>query len=131
MDSLDELIRKRIGRRPEGMARVRMGRGVVGNTTYGFWGACAASIGVAFALQNRPWFALAGVGGILVAYLVYLGGTYWFANKHPDRAMLGDVEWLQWYQSQQGAQNLPSIPPSPPVLDPTSNLQIEHDKSDA
>jgi hypothetical protein len=79
-----------LGAKPEGFARFRFGRGVVGNTTYGLWATGAALIGVSFALQASPGMAVIADAGIILIYLVYLGGTYLFAHKHPDMAMLGE-----------------------------------------
>ena len=40
-------------------ANVRLGRGVVGNTTFGFWAACllALGLGITFIIKGYPGYA--------------------------------------------------------------------------
>lgn len=122
-----DLIEKILARTPEGVARIRLGRGVVGNTTYAFWATCAVVIFVAIAMRGSPGYAVLLCIAIMLLFLMFLAGTYWFADRHPDRAMLGDAEWLQWHQSQLAGKDLPHVPAANPVLDPTSTLPtIEH-----
>ncbi len=61
---------------PEGIARFRLGRGVVGNTTYALWAACVAAVGVVYALRESPIIALAALGLIAIVYLTYMFATH-------------------------------------------------------
>ena len=132
MDRLQGVLHKMLGTRPEGYARVRLGRGVVGNTTYGLYAVCAAVVGISAALSGNPTAALYADAGVLVCYVLYLAGTYAFAHLHPESAALGDTEWLKWHQSQIAAKDLPTIPVIAPSLDPHSTLQtIEHERKNA
>lgn len=85
--NIQDYIGRYLGVSPEGHARVRLGRGVVGNTTYALWAVGATIVGVSWALRTTPEIALIADGGLLLIYLIYLIGTYLFANKHPDLAM--------------------------------------------
>jgi hypothetical protein len=102
---IPDFITRQLGANPEGIARFRLGRGVLGNTTYAFWAAIAGAVAMTVALRNEPSMALIADGGIAVVFLIYLFGTYAFAHTHPDMAMLGDMEWLQWYKDQMGAKD--------------------------
>jgi hypothetical protein len=106
---------------PEGIARLRLGRGVVGNTTHAFWGSCLLGVGAVFALRDNPWATLAALFLIAAMYLIYMFATHRFADKHPDRAMLGDAEWLAWAQSQTAAKDFAALPASPTTIDPASD----------
>lgn len=108
-------------RNPDGGARIRLGRGVVGNTTYGFC-AAAASVGVVgWSLRDTPAAALTAIALLCVVFLIYLIGTWRFADKHPDRAMLGDSEWLRWWEQERtGLRGLPNAPNTPTVTDPSN-----------
>ncbi len=103
---------------PEGLARVRLGRGVVGNTTYGFITACAASVGLVWALNAHPWFAVGSCVAVWGGFLWYLRGTYKFADEHPDLAMLGDSEWLRYAEAQLAAKGVSELPPAPIIEAP-------------
>jgi hypothetical protein len=133
MDGLQKLYRTVFGSRPENYARVRLGRGVVGNTTYGLYAVSAAIVGITFALRADPPSALIADGGVLAIYAVYLFGTYIFAHLHPETAALGDTEWLKWHQSQIAAKDVASIPPAltPPTLDPHSSLKMINHQAEA
>lgn len=103
---------------PEGLARIRLGRGVVGNTTYAWIILCPTVVGLVWALNATPWFAVGLVGAILLVFLIFLLGTYMFANKHPALAALGDTEYLQLQEAQMAAKNLPKIPEGPIIEAP-------------
>lgn len=85
---------------------IRFARGVVGNTTYAM---CAGllAIGIAaFALRGSPPMAIAVIViiGLLLAW--YLHGTWKFADKHPELALLGGAELLKWREMDMGAKNV-------------------------
>jgi hypothetical protein len=109
-------IARFLGANPDSFARVRLGRGVVGNTTYGLWATGATLIGVSFALRNSPAMALIADAGIIFVYLSYLIGTYIFAHNHPDMAMLGDTEWLKWHEHQSTARDKSIVLDQTPVV---------------
>jgi len=104
----------------EGVARLRLGRGVVGNTTYGLYAALAAAAVITVALKDSPWAALTADAGIGVAYLLYLAGTYIFSHAHPDLAMLGDSEWLAYRQAEMASKNNLTLSVLPATSDPLS-----------
>jgi hypothetical protein len=114
-----DALKRIFGPNLEGMARLRLGRGVVGNTTYALYAAVAAAVGITWALDNSPGMALLADAGIGVTYLIYLFGTYIFAHSHPDLAMLGDSEWLAYRQSEMASKDQPNLPALPPTSDPS------------
>jgi hypothetical protein len=92
----------------------------VGNTTYATiaFFVCAAGIGAAF--RSEPPMALGAIGLLIIPYLVYIVGTWRFADKHPDRAMLGDSEWLRHQELQFAALGYGPVPytaPRSPTID--------------
>lgn len=103
MRGITDYIRRFLGS-PDALARVRMGRGVVGNTTYAFWAACAAIIAALLFLSSSPLYALAAIFLVGSLFVIFMLRTHAFADKHPDLAMLGDTEWLQ-YKELQGAKH--------------------------
>jgi hypothetical protein len=106
----------------EGPNRVRIGGGVVINTTYAILGVCTAAGVIAWGLNAAPIFAL-GIITILAAVLVvYLLGTWRFADKHPDQAALGGSSWLRFRQMQLESKGNPEIAPLPPITDPLKPL---------
>lgn len=112
-------LKRAAGSDLEGVARLRLGRGVVGNTTYAFYALAAAGAAITWALRDSPGMAILAVGGLIIAFLVYLFGTYVFARWFPDMAMLGDSEWLALRQSEMASKNNSRIPTLPPTTDPT------------
>jgi hypothetical protein len=121
MNPIDHL-RRALGTNLEGVARLRLGRGVVGNTTYAFYAAVAAMVLVTGALHNSASMAFAADVFIGIMYLIYLAGTYFFAHGHPDLAMLGDSEWLAYRQSEMAAKHHLNIDALPSTSDPSMPL---------
>lgn len=78
-------------------AYVRLGRGVVGNTTFGFWGAClvALGLGIPFILTGHPKDALFGSAIWLVGYFVYQIITWIGVGRSPDPGVTGDQDYAQ------------------------------------
>jgi hypothetical protein len=124
-----ELIRRHLGSNLEGVARLRLGRGVMGNTTYAFYAAVAAAVAALYALKESPLLAVSAGAGIMGVYLIYLFGTYFFGRSHPDLAMLGDSEWLAL--QQMAAKNRLEIPDLPSISDPSKSLTYKPESPDA
>jgi hypothetical protein len=103
----------------KGLDRVRLARGVVGNTTYAVCCAFLLLVAVAFGLAAHPYIALSAIAIICGVLLVYLFGTWIFAHRHPDQALLGGAELLQWRQMDMAAKGIqlqkdqPNIEPTP------------------
>jgi len=108
----------------EGVARIRLGRGVVGNTTYAIIAFMLCSAIAVTALRSEPYLALAAIALFGAVFVIYLLGTWRFAEKNPALAMLGDSEWLKYHQSQMGAQGVQEIPHMPPG--PENHRTIVH-----
>jgi hypothetical protein len=111
-----DILARHFGTNPDSVSRFRLGRGVLGNTTYAFAALSAGIVGITWALRGDPFMALVADAGLLVVFLVYLLGTYIFAHHHPDMAMLGDLEWLQWSQNQMAAKDKALVINQTPVV---------------
>ncbi|MGB7077062.1 MAG: hypothetical protein WBD53_07725 [Xanthobacteraceae bacterium] len=92
------------------------------NTTRAFLGLCAAAGVVAWGLSGAPLFAIAAVGILAVVLVVFLMGTWRFADRHPDQAALGGSSWLKFRQLQMEAKDAPELVPLPPTTDPKQPL---------
>lgn len=115
MQNVGDFIR-RFHTNPEGLSRVRLGRGVVGNSTYIAIGAFAAISVVSMSFTN-PWFSICSIIIVLIFATYLIRGTWIFADKHPDLAMLGDTEWLQ-YQTHIAGRDVSSAPIGPIIEAP-------------
>jgi len=111
----EEYIRKHLPKNLEGVSRLRLGRGVLGNTTYAVVAYLIATAAVTWSLNKTPEWALLAVLVLTTVFVVYLVGSYIFAHLHPDLAMLGDSEWLT-YQQQMGAKDKSIIIDQSPVV---------------
>lgn len=67
-------------------AWVRLGRGVVGNTTFAFWGACilAGTVAVPMILTGNPGYALLAIALVMACYFIFQAGTWIGVTKAPD-----------------------------------------------
>jgi len=108
----------------EGETRLKLGGGVVTHTTRLGLALMAAIVAVCYALKGP---ALFGVIAILVGvFALYLIGTWWFADLHPDLALMGGAEFLQYHKMQMAAQH-PEIMSDSTLTQP---LKIEHADSE-
>ncbi|MBI4608959.1 MAG: hypothetical protein HY726_08125 [Candidatus Rokubacteria bacterium] len=106
----------------ESLERVRLGRGVVGKTTYVALGALALLSIVAWRLNDpQLLLVIAGVGALL--FLIYFIGILVFANRNPATALLEGAELLRWRQYDLAAKGLPNPPPTPAIVDPLTPRQ--------
>ena len=88
-------------------AHVRLGRGVVGNTTFGFWGACLLALGICIALTvcGYPNQALYALGMCMVFYLLYQVTTWVGVAYNTDAGMSGDEHYASVVATRQSARN--------------------------
>ena len=108
-------ILSRLGISSKTLDRVRLARGVVGNTTYAIVAAFLAIAAVAWTFRDQPLIALGFICIVAFLALVYLIGTWIFAHKHPDVALLGGAELLKWRQMEMAAKGMPLLPEAPNV----------------
>jgi hypothetical protein len=108
--------------RDGGLSRVKLGPGVVGNSTFAILALCIAAPGIAWALRDYPSAALIGIGLIAAVVVLYFIGTWIYAHLHPDHALMGGAELLQLRQMQMAAPGTPVIEGSPIVADPESTV---------
>ncbi|WP_341899240.1 hypothetical protein [Ferrovibrio terrae] len=124
MKALNDPIRSILSRLPSEV-RIRLGRGVVNNTTSALIGVAFAVAAIAWGLRDNPLLAL-GVSALLIGtYLFYLLGTWIFAERNPEQAMLGGSEFLQALQLKQSAKGVSEIPVLPPVEAPKIERIVE------
>ena len=83
-------------------------------------------MGIAWAFADNPGYSVMLIGALVVTYLILLIGTWFFAGKHPDLAMLGDSEWLQYQylENRVAIGGLPNLPDSPSITDPESDIEL-------
>lgn len=121
---LPESLKRLFGTQRNGETiRVKLGSGVIGNTTYGI---CAISSAVAFAawaLSDHPLYAILVVICIFVLGLVYLCGSWIYGHHHPEEAVLGGAEYLGLQGMKFGAKGIGEIPTIQPIEAPTSELR--------
>lgn len=118
----DYLLHRVFGIGTEGSHQVKLGAGVVYFTTAAFIAFCAAIGGISWALSKDPYLALAVVVIVAIVGVIYLLGTWRFADKHPDQAALGGTSWLRLRELQIEAKDQPQLVPQPPSTDPRQPL---------
>lgn len=104
-------ILEAVGVSESSLDRVRLAQGVVGKSSYVAGTALLALLVVAFSLRDSGYLLAVGCI-ILVLFCAYFGGVLWFANKHPDMALLEGAELVKWRQIEMAAKGQPSLPPS-------------------
>ena len=107
---------KSLGFAEESIQRVRLGRGVVGRTTY----AVVVALGVLGVVASRVDLeALLWVAGLVVGlFVLYFAGVLFFAQRNPGTALLEGAELLRWRQSELAAKGLGRIAPAPALQEP-------------
>ena len=107
---------KALGFAEESVQRVRLGRGVVGRTTY----AVVVALGVLGVVASRvDPEALLWVAGLVVGlFILYFAGVLFFAQRNPGTALLEGAELLRWRQSELAAKGLGRIAPAPALQEP-------------
>lgn len=107
----------------ESVQKVKLGRGVVGKTTY----VAIALMGVLAVIAARATSEdLLWVGGLSVAtFLIYYFGSLLFAARNPAASLLEGAELLAWQQSEMAAKGVGAIQPSKAVTPSLDTLSIE------
>ena len=118
--SVDETIKtalEKVGLSQESIDRVRLGRGVIGRSTYAV-GAALAVLGIiAWRIDPKDLLTLAWIAGGLFA--VYFIGALWFSARHPGISLLEGADLLRWRQMDQVAvKGSAAIPIAPSIPDP-------------
>lgn len=98
-----------VGVSESSLDRVRLAQGVVGKSSYVAGTALLALLVVAYSLKDSGYlFAVACF--VLILFFGYFGGVLWFANKHPDMALLEGAELVKWRQIEMAAKETAAIP---------------------
>jgi len=87
----------------ESETRITLGPGVITLTSMVAATALVAIAACAYALAALPFIFLAAVGVIALVILVFLIGTWIFAHRHPDLAVMGGSTLLQYHRMQMAA----------------------------
>jgi len=101
-----------------GHERIRLGGGVLINTTHVMLGIFAAAVGIAWALSSVPLYALGVIGILALLVIVFLLGSWRFADLNPDQAAMGGSEWRRFREAQLAAKHHKDVPALPPTTDP-------------
>jgi hypothetical protein len=104
--------------------QIELGPGIVGLTTVAVIVALVVVACCAYFLAKFPLLLAGIVGTIAFLLLIYLFGTWIFAHKHPDLALLGGGKLLQYRKMQMAAANpsimLDTTPTKAPLLETKS-----------
>jgi hypothetical protein len=87
----------------------RWGGGVVSNTTFAAIVAFLTMPFIAWALSREPLIALAACGMVALVVLILFFGTWFFAPRHPELAMLSGPEYYRLKQAEMGTMDNPKI----------------------
>jgi hypothetical protein len=120
-----------MGVAPGDISRVQLGPGVVGNTTTAIVASVFATAAEAYFLHDQPAVMFGAMGMTLIVVLVYLVGTWRFAERHPDLALMGGAELLQLRRMEMAARYpeiiLDQTLTQPPQRLPSTSPQAEAD----
>lgn len=117
---IDDFL-KGFGVSAESVDRIRLGRGVVGKTTYAVI-IVLIVLGIALTRTSVPWLVLVLAGMAALLFIMYFVGVIRFAGRNPGAALLEGAELLRWKQFDLAAKNIPVIPDTPPLVDPSKPL---------
>ena len=95
--------------------RIRLGHGVVGNTSHVAMVMMLALAVIAYgivSLDGSVWLLAAMALLVVLSFFGFFGWILWFANKHPNHAMAGGAELVQLRHLEMAAKGLPTIPPN-------------------
>jgi len=131
--SIDNFL-KEFGLSSESADRIRLGRGVVGKTTWAV-GITLIVLGVVAARLGNQWLLIAVAGIAAVVFIVYFVGAIRFADKHPAEALLEGAELLRWKQYEVAAKGLtalqgPSVSPTEAIPGPVIDVPAPDTEKD-
>jgi hypothetical protein len=97
--------------------RIRLARGIVGKASYVAGAALLVLAAVALVLRQPEYLLIDAILAV-VLFVAYFVGTLWFANRHPEIAILEGAELIQWRQMEiASAKGMTS------TLEPTPNVE--------
>jgi hypothetical protein len=105
-----------VGISGDSVDKIRLGRGVVGKSSYVAVVALAALAVVCTRLSDaHPWFLLFLGLMILVVFCLFLLGVLWFSYRNPGVALLEGSELIQWRQIDLAVKGVVVRSPGPAV----------------
>ncbi len=119
---------KLVGLSRESLERVKLGRGVVGKTTWALL-SIIALLAIVASRVSVDWMLLLISGAGIVLFIVYLFKVLAFADKHPDLALLEGAELVKWRQMDVAAKGAGTLP-SGPLVQPPPLLESIKDEPD-
>jgi len=131
----DIILHRIFGVDGEALERVRAGAGIVRNTTYVIVALWAAAVPILWALSPDHLSQLCALAIFAFMTVFYLLGTWRFAERNPDQAVMGGSEFRRFRQSQLASKGRPHIPnlssmpdplkppPPPPLLGAPDNAE--------
>src|SRR5258708_39403343 len=88
-------ILEAVGVSESSLDRIRLSHGVVGKSSYVAGTALLALLVVAYSLKDSGYLLAIGCF-IVLLFFGYFAGVLWFANRHPDMALLEGAEFVKW-----------------------------------
>ena len=106
-----------------GLSGVKLGPGVVGNSTFAVIAAFVGIPATAWALSSHPDYALVAIAIEAFLLFSFLVGSWVYAHKHPDHALMGGAELLQLRKAQIAAPGIKVVENAPIVSDPENPVE--------
>ena len=105
---------------PRSISRIKLGPGVIGITGTVMVTAMVVAGGVtaALAFAGRADMILEALIIIFAVAILFCAGTYFFAFRQPDLALLSGADLLTLRQAQMAGKDVGEIPLVPPVISP-------------
>ncbi len=100
-----EKLAEAFGLKQENFKHIRLGPGVVGNTSSVAIAAMAAIAFCSFALKTDPHTLLLVIGLVILAFVIYVLGTWIYAHLHPDHALMASADLLDLHKMEMAAQH--------------------------
>jgi hypothetical protein len=116
-----------IGINSEGLDKIRLGRGVIGKSTYVAIAALAV-LGLVASRVTNEWFLISIAVGVLLLFGAFFFGSMKYAKENPGSALLEGAELITWRKQELAAKFLPNPPVTPPILDPGPNTEGSEQK---
>lgn len=106
----------------EGLDKIKLGRGVIGKSTY----VAIAALGVLALVASRvtnEWFLISIAVGVVLLFGAFFFGSMKYAKENPGAALLEGAELITWRKQELAAKHLPNPPTTPPILDPGKQIE--------
>jgi hypothetical protein len=100
------------GLNAEALDRIKLGRGIVGKSSYVAAAVVLVLGAVALRTSSVALLAVVVVAAVVV-FVLFFFGILWFATRNPGLALLEGAELIQWRQMDMGVKGATSVPQGP------------------